>query len=150
MPQAPSTDTAWQHSQPKQLIQKEAKSSLLQGSTKQGHTQQDHLQQGHFQQAQFQKDHIHQPYPSGTASLVDQDDDYCKTYAVLVDHLKKLLGQLDAGASTPELQLELKNQTRAAVSGCIPFSLALCCLHSSHLVLCLFVPAAVRWLIQDM
>ena len=153
-PQAPSTDTAWQHSQPRQLIWKQAESSqpsdtLLQGATKQGHFQQGHYQQGHlqqgqfqqgrsqqghlqqgqFQQDQFQQDHTHQPYPSVTASLVDEEDDYCKTYAVLVDDLKKLLGQLGAGPSTPELQLELQNQTRAAVSGCILFSLAGCCLH---------------------
>lgn len=124
LPQAPTSDIAWQYPHPTQLIQKEAESSqpsdtLLQGGTKQGHIPQGHLQQGHFQQGRFQQDHMHQPYPSGTANLLDQDDDYCKTYAVLVDDLKKLLGQLDAGPSTPELQLEVQNQTRAAVSGCI-------------------------------
>ena len=157
--QAPSTDTAWQQPQPKQLIWKQAESSqpsdtLLQGATKQahfqqGHYQQGHLQQGQFQQGQFQRDHIHQSYASGTASIVDEEDDYCQTYAVLVDDLKKLLGQLVARPSSPELQLELQNQTRAAVSGCILFSLAGCCLYGRHLVLS-FVPAAFRCLSQGM
>lgn len=157
-PQVPSTSIACQHLQPNQLIQKKAKffqpsDTLLQGPTQLGHIQQGHHQNGQFQQGQLQQDHIHQPYPSGTASLVDQDDDYCKTYAVLVDDLKNLLGQLGAGPSTPELQLELHNQTRAAVSSCNPFSngsgFPRCCLHWKHLVLCCFVPAAMPWLSQD-
>lgn len=62
--------------------------------------------------------HGHQlPTLSGTGTLLDQDDDYCKTYAVLVEGLKQLLGKLDTEGTSPQLQLELHNQTRAAVSG---------------------------------
>lgn len=89
-------DTAGQRpSQPKQLRQdEEAEPSLL--SLLQGHTQ--------------------QPSPSGTGTYLDQDHDYCKTYAVLVDDLRQLLARLHAEPSSSELQLELQNQTRAAVS----------------------------------
>ena len=79
-------------------------------------------QQGLMQQGQSQQDYIQQPYTPGTASHVDHDDDYCKSYAVLVEELNKLLKSLEAGGSTPELQLEIQNQTRAAVSGCTLFS----------------------------
>ncbi|KAL3160488.1 hypothetical protein ABBQ32_010799 [Trebouxia sp. C0010 RCD-2024] len=79
-------------SQPKQLPQKEAEPLLL--SLLQGHTQ--------------------QPSPSGPATYLDQDDDYCKTYAVLVEDLQQLLARLEAEPSSSELQLELQNQTRAA------------------------------------
>ena len=89
-----STTGGQRHSQPKQLLQDEADPSLL--SLLQGHTQ--------------------QPSPSGPATYLDQDDDYCKTYAVLVEDLQQLLARLEAEPSSSELQLELQNQTRAAVS----------------------------------
>lgn len=127
----PSSGIARHNQQPEQLTQNKADSSqsastLGQGPGQQGHMQQvsfpDQLQQGLMQQGQFQQEYMQQPYPPGTASHVDQDDDYCKSYAVLVEDLNKLLKSLDGGGSTPELQLEIQNQTRAAVSGCTLFS----------------------------
>ena len=46
----------------------------------------------------------------------DSDQDYCQQYAVLVEGLRKLLSeQEEQGVAGAEWQLELQNQTRAAV-----------------------------------
>lgn len=42
------------------------------------------------------------------------DGDYCQQYAVLVEGLRKLLNEMK-GPPDAEWQLELQNQTRAAV-----------------------------------
>ena len=47
---------------------------------------------------------------------LDEDQDYCKTYAVLVEGLKQLLSRLDTEGVDDDLHLQLQNQTRAAVS----------------------------------
>ncbi len=47
---------------------------------------------------------------------LDEDEDYCKTYAVLVEGLKQLLDKLDIEGSDADVHLQLQNQTRAAVS----------------------------------
>ena len=60
---------------------------------------------------------------SGTGTLLDQEDDYCKTYAVLVDGLKQLLDRMQQDGNDDGIQLELYNQTRAAVSTSIPLYL---------------------------
>ena len=46
---------------------------------------------------------------------LDSDDNYCKEYAVLVEGLQELLSEKELGASDADWQLELQNQTRAAV-----------------------------------
>lgn len=45
-----------------------------------------------------------------------QDDDYCQQYAVLVEGLQTLLSEKkEKGPPDAEWQLQLQNQTRAAV-----------------------------------
>ncbi len=47
---------------------------------------------------------------------VNEEEDYCKTYAVLVEGLKQLLDRLDTEGAEADVHLQLQNQTRAAVS----------------------------------
>ncbi|KAL0029339.1 hypothetical protein WJX77_000730 [Trebouxia sp. C0004] len=58
--------------------------------------------------------HTHQGIPFMDTQTLDEDDDYCKTYAVLVEGLKQLLNKLDTEGVDANLHLQLQNQTRAA------------------------------------
>jgi hypothetical protein len=66
--------------------------------------------------------HTQQGIPFVDIHTLDEDDDYCKTYAVLVEGLKQLLDKLDTEGSDADLHLQLQNQTRHAVS--VPCSCA--------------------------
>ena len=64
---------------------------------------------------------MHERHGQQSSSLMVTDsqdigEDYCQQYAVLVEGLRKLLSeQEEQGPPDAEWQLELQNQTRAAV-----------------------------------
>lgn len=101
-----ASNPAWYLTQPKQLTQKQQQLTQQQ-------RQQDHEQEPSLSELQHGHD---LPTLSGTGTLLDQEDDYCKTYAVLVEGLRVLLSRLNSEGSSPDLQRELQHQTRSAVS----------------------------------
>ena len=112
---------AWYLTQPKQLTQKHHQQQ-------QHHHHQQQQQQHEQEPALAELQHGDElPRLSGRGSQLDQDDDYCRTYAVLVEGLKELLSRLDLQGSSPELQRELQHQTRSAVSGSILLHMATTC-----------------------
>lgn len=66
--------------------------------------------------------HTQQGIPFVDTHTLDEEEDYCKMYAVLVEGLKQLLDRLDTEGVDADVHLQLQNQTRAAVS--LPWSCA--------------------------
>ncbi|KAA6427395.1 MAG: hypothetical protein FRX49_02059 [Trebouxia sp. A1-2] len=58
--------------------------------------------------------HTQQGFPALDTHSVDEEEDYCKTYAGLVEGLKQLLDRLDTEGCDADMHLQLQNQTRAA------------------------------------
>ncbi len=60
--------------------------------------------------------HTQQGIPFVETHTLDEEEDYCKTYAVLVEGLMQLLDRLDTEGADADVLKQLQNQTRAAVS----------------------------------